>query len=82
MWSLTVIDNPPFTDWKLPQSCVVWLTKVALLVGTITDSGPTANRPTKNLWIGRFYFDTDLQMPIWVLTVNPSVWVDATGTVV
>jgi len=44
--------------------------------------GDTANRPTQNLQIGQFYFDTDLGTtgkPIWY---DGSDWVDATGTVV
>lgn len=43
-------------------------------------SGATANRPTKILWIGRPYFDTTINKPIWLKTASPVVWVDATGT--
>lgn len=42
-------------------------------------SGPTAQRPVENLWIGRPYFDTDLGTPVWVLSVNPTVWATAGG---
>lgn len=45
-------------------------------------SGTTANRPTTGLWVGRTYFDTTLNKPIWAKTVTPTVWVDATGAAV
>lgn len=48
-----------------------------------TLSGATADRPTSllpNRWIGMPYLDTDLAMPIWLQSVGPDVWIDATGT--
>ena len=59
-----------------------WAQWTSLVNQTVTAqrmSGSTANRPTKGLWIGRVYFDTDLGHPVWVQSVNPAVWVDATG---
>jgi hypothetical protein len=41
--------------------------------------GLTANRPTSNLQIGDFYFDTTLGYPIWW---NGTVWKNASGTTV
>jgi hypothetical protein len=41
-------------------------------------NGATADRPTQNLQLGQFYFDTTLGIPIWY---NGTDWVDATGTV-
>jgi hypothetical protein len=41
-------------------------------------NGITADRPTQNLQLGQFYFDTTLGIPIWY---NGTDWVDATGTV-
>lgn len=46
---------------------------------SLTQSGTTANRPTKLLWTGRPYFDTTLGKPIWYKTAG---WVDATGAAV
>ncbi len=43
--------------------------------------GTTANRPI-NVEIGDQYIDTTLGMPIWVLSVNPNVWIRYDGTVV
>lgn len=45
--------------------------------------GTTANRPTSVMptrYIGMPYYDTTLGQPIWLESVNPDVWVDATGT--
>lgn len=50
-----------------------------------TRSGSTASRPTDSLpgrWIGESFFDTTLNKPIWLKSVNPDVWIDATGAVV
>jgi len=44
-------------------------------------SGTTANRPTKVLWVGRRYFDTTLGKPVYLKSIRPSVWVDGVGTV-
>jgi len=49
----------------------------------IPDSGTTANRPIDSvqapLFIGQFYFDTTLGIPIWY---NGTVWKNASGTTV
>ena len=39
--------------------------------------GSTLERPTLNLSIGQFFFDSTLAKPIWY---TGSTWVDATGT--
>ena len=50
------------------------------VAGLITpDSGTTANRPTLQLQIGQFYYDTSLGIPIWY---NGTVWKNASGTAV
>lgn len=43
----------------------------------IPASGSTSSRPTLNLLVGQFYFDTTLGYPVWY---NGTNWVDATGT--
>ena len=42
-------------------------------------SGPTADRPALNLAVGDYYFDTDLNLPIWY---DGTDWIDAAGNVV
>ena len=45
----------------------------------LTAAGATAERPAAGLYVGQYYFDTDLGIPIWYDGTN---WVDAAGTVV
>lgn len=60
----------------LMSSIDYWLSPVG-------SSGATANRPlgstARPLYVGQPYFDTSLGKPIWVKSMNPTVWVDATG---
>lgn len=46
---------------------------------SVTQSGTTAQRPTKNLFVGRQYFDTTLGH---VIHYDGTNWVDATGSTV
>jgi len=39
-------------------------------------SGTTDDRPVKRLYVGRIYFDTTLNIPIWY---DGEFWIDATG---
>ena len=48
-----------------------WLDRVQLILNAVTNSGPTAGRPTGDLYVGQPYFDTDLgQQVIW----NGTAW--------
>lgn len=60
----------------------VWITRIQAIASSLQQSGTTANRPTSVLWIGRRYFDTTLGIPIWVQSVAPVVWCNATGAAV
>lgn len=53
-----------------------WFNSVFTVCASLTQSGTTAQRPTRILWVGRRYFDTTLSKPVWY--VGPG-WVDATG---
>lgn len=57
----------------IPGAWREWYARVALVAGG--DSGPTADRPTKGLYIGKGYFDTTLGYPVYLASVKPSVWV-------
>jgi hypothetical protein len=62
---------------------VGWFSQAFLILFAAQQSGTTANRPTKQLWVGRTYFDTTLNLPIWVQAVSPAVvWQDAAGNTV
>lgn len=53
------------------------------VVLALQQSGVTAQRPTSVLWIGRRFYDTTLNKPVWVSAVKPAVvWRDAAGGVV
>lgn len=53
-----------------------------LIILTGQESGTTAQRPTSQLWIGRQYYDTTLNKPVYVSAVRPAVWRDASSAVV
>ena len=59
-----------------------WVTRIHAICTANQQSGPTAFRPDKLVWLGRRYYDTDLHMPIYVDGVNPIKWVDSMGNVV
>ena len=61
---------------------IAWLKQITLYVGAINDSGTTAQRPTKGLWIGRPYFDTNLGYIIHLKSASPIVWVNGAGATV
>ena len=63
----------------ISRGWVSWLEKIGRYACSVSESGVTANRPTKNLWIGRPFFDTTLGKPVWYDGTN---WVDATGATV
>jgi hypothetical protein len=72
-------DNVPL-DKKgaFKWAWISWFQSVFLTCESVQESGPSTNRPTKNLWVGRRYFDTTLGYPIWWRSAG--IWVDATGT--
>ena len=49
------------------------------IIVSAQQSGTTAQRPTKVLWIGRRFFDTTLGKPVYIRSVGPAVWVDGAG---
>jgi len=59
-----------------------WFQRIQNVAQAVYGSGTTANRPTVGLWIGRSFFDTTLNKPVWVSAVKPAVWRDATAAVV
>lgn len=54
-----------------------FFTQVFTLCKDISTSGTSANRPQKNMYIGKTYFDTTIGKPIWW---DGSIWVLADGT--
>ena len=56
-----------------------FMSNVHRLLSGLVESGTTAQRPTKNLYTGRMFFDTTLGLPIWHDGTN---WIDAAGNTV
>ena len=71
-----MMDRPP-QDNTMPPAWVRWFNNV--WINANNESGTTADRPTKNLYVGKMYFDSTLGQPIWLKSVRPDVWVLATG---
>lgn len=67
---------------KLSPPWMKWATLVNLIARACQESGTTANRPIKGLWIGRQFYDLTLNQPVYVSAVNPPVWRDASGAIV
>lgn len=84
MSNFDIPANNPVVD-ETRYSTVPWgnlFSRWQTLISASQQSGVTADRPTKALWIGRRYFDTTLGKPVFVKAVKPAiVWVDGVGTV-
>lgn len=84
-----MIPTPPLNnelvdkEGRVTRSGAEWLNHMWLAANSITESGTTAQRPTTRLWLGRPYYDTTLNIPVFVNAVTPSVvWKDAAGNTV
>jgi hypothetical protein len=62
---------------KVSATWQLFFSNVFGSVTALQQSGTTAQRPTKGLYVGRPYFDTTLGYSI---NYNGTVWVDAAGT--
>ena len=69
-------DGSATTPWQ------AWFSRIHSIVVTGQQSGPTSARPTSQVWIGRQFYDTTINKPVFVSAVKPIVWRDATGAVV
>lgn len=71
------------TSGRLTSLWQAFMASIGTWLGPIGQSGTTTNRPVtsanKPLYVGQPYFDTSLGKPIWVKSLNPTVWSDATG---
>src|SRR5205807_1389590 len=68
---LPINETPPWAGWLSTAQAILQAT---------SSSGPTTMRPTVNLYVGQFWFDTTLGYPVWVKTPGAiPVWVNAAG---
>lgn len=74
--SFELPSNAPVVDPDGTSSVpfLQWFSRIHAICAAAISNGTTANRPTKNLWIGRPYFDTTLGLPIWW---NGTTWVNS-----
>ena len=64
-------------DCTIPNEIRDTFSKLIFFITNQTpSSGNTSSRPSEDIDVGQFFFDTDLGKPIWY---NGSNWVDATG---
>jgi hypothetical protein len=77
-----VTDDEKTNTFRFNGVWTAYLTKLRNCVVWRSQQGTTAQRPASGagLEVGLPYFDTTLNKPIWIKTVSPVVWVDATGT--
>jgi len=63
-----------------------WFASIQNWLRPVGSSGTTAQRPVNTaqsfMYVGQSYFDTTLGKPVFVKSLNPTVWIDAAGTVV
>lgn len=72
--------NGRITGVTMNQGAATFFATVQQITFAVSRSGSTVSRPTSTapaMWVGRPYFDTDLNYPIWW---DGTQWVDATGT--
>lgn len=78
-------SNDPLLDpqGKSYRTWLQWFNWVHLTIQAVRQAGPTAERPTNLLWIGRAFYDTTLNKPVYVAQVRPTIiWRDAAGVTV
>lgn len=76
---MALINEPPITAPDDKGGWKAFFSAVFFLLTCLTQSGTTAQRPVKLLFVGRTFFDTTLTRPIWYTGTN---WIRADGVVV
>jgi hypothetical protein len=74
----------PFTK-DIPTPLVPLLSSLQITAVASSRNGLTAERPTEKMlgrYIGMPFFDLTLGKPVFLLSINPDVWVDAAGVIV
>lgn len=61
---------------QLSRSWLSWFSYVTDTVNATRSSGTSLQRPVRGLYVGRFYFDTTLTLPVWY---DGGGWIDAAG---
>lgn len=83
-----VPTSPQISDSKgvLVPVYQAFIASIFNWLSPVGQSGTTAQRPVNSnqvfMYIGRSYFDVSLGKPVFVKSLNPTVWVDGSGAVV
>jgi hypothetical protein len=76
-------SDPTEKGGKLTMAWLSWFSRLFAIASTVASSGTTAQRPIATnqipLMIGQSFFDTTLGLPVWVKSLNPTVWVNSAG---
>jgi hypothetical protein len=71
----------PFTK-DIPTPLVPLLSSLQITAVASTRNGSSSARPTEEMlgrYIGMPFFDLTLGKPVFLLSTNPDIWVDAAG---
>ena len=66
----------------LTQPWAAWFQRAWNLLDSIDSSGTTAQRPIVGLYVGRQFYDKTLGYPVYLHSVNPTVWHNGAGAAV
>lgn len=82
----SAIENLAGAGSKIKAVWQSWFQLVQIYLAGLTGSGPTSVRPTANLWVGRPFFDTTINVPIywdgstWVTSAPSDTVTEVTAT--
>lgn len=85
---MALINRPPnnavdANGGSITNGWATFFSAVFRLLTGITAAGPTSARPLASpqtlRWVGMPYYDTTLGKPIWLDSVAPDIWHDASG---
>ena len=76
------MTQPPLNSPIGSTEWIAWFSQLSTLVNSMHAAGTTADRPTKNLFIGQRYFDTTIGRPIYLqsYTAGVATWAFSNGT--
>ena len=78
------LPRPEIVDknGKLLGPWAAWFSALNNLIRPLGGNGATTARPASNLYVGLMFFDTTLGYPVFIKSLNPTVWVNGAGSVV
>jgi hypothetical protein len=76
---MSILTPPPTQNKVDGDSSInpIWISWIQLLynyTNILSNSGPTSNRPTQNLWVGQTYWNTTTSKMDVIVSLSPTVW--------